>query len=226
LRAVVLLIAFLLLASCDAPSAPHQFWWNWWAVAAAALATLGAVFVALWAALRKSKPPLLKLKVLRTEGEATQLNSGEHVRNYHLEVRNDERSSVATRVQVYLTLLKELKHGSWEEVWRGNLPLSWRDQQFVPKFQKLGSAKDCDLCVVGEHTGLSLLPLFWPNSLRPHAYQRNGECTWMLSLEARSDQADSAGGIRVKIRWDGIWAHGDSDIQEHLQVKLLPGPTT
>jgi hypothetical protein len=193
--------------------------------AAVAVGTLLAVVVALYVAMRKPKPPLLRLKVLREEGEGTELNSGEHVRYYHLEVWNDERSSTATRVQVYLTLLEELKHGGWEQVWRGNLPLRWRDQDFVPKFQKLGSARDCDLCVIGQHSGLSLEPPFWPNSLRRFAYQRNRECTLMLSLQARSNQADSE-VIRIQIHWDGIWARDDSDIQEHLQVKLSPGATT
>jgi|ERR1700722_6809251 len=86
----------------------QEFWWNWWIQFAVAMGTIGAVVTALWAAMRQPDRPLLKLKILRDEGERTFLNSGEDVRNYHLKVWNEHRStSLATRVQVYLTPLEE-----------------------------------------------------------------------------------------------------------------------
>jgi hypothetical protein len=205
-----------------------DFWWNWWVQFAVALGTIGAVVTALWAAMRQPDRPLLKMKVLRDEGERTFLNSGEDVRNYHLKVWNEHRStSLATRVQVYLTLLEEtnklngdLLDGDLQKVWHGNLPLRWRDQEFVPRFQKLGSAKDADLCIIRKQGELSLLPLFMPNNLKPYA-DRKGACRLILSLQARSNQADSE-IVRIEIWWDGMWADGDGELKEHLRVRPFP----
>src|ERR1700722_8419018 len=112
----------------------QEFWWNWWIQFGVAAGTFGAVITALWAAMRKPDRPLLKLEVLRKEGERTVLNSGEDVRYYHLKVWNGNRStSIAIRVQVYLTLLEETDEFNKEDrvVWRGNIPLRWRDKEFV-----------------------------------------------------------------------------------------------
>lgn len=214
---LVALLAFLFLSSCEAPSEAHQFWWNWGTSFGATAATLAAVGVALYLGLRKPTLPKLKLKVLREEGERTTLNSGEDVHYYHLEVRNEERAVVATMVQVYFTVLQaEQPDGSLKEVWRGNLPLNWRDQKYVPRFQKIGAARDCDLCCVRKLSGLALLPLFMPNSLLPYS-QWTAPCRLILSIQVRSNQADSD-MVRVEISWKGTWAE---DMRAHLQVKII-----
>ena len=201
----------------------QEFWWNWWVQVAVAVGTIGAVVTALWAALRQPYRPLLKLKILREDGERAFLESGEDARYYHIKVWNENRStSLASRVQVYFTLLEETDkpNGNLREVWQGNLPLRWRDQEYVPRFQKIGSAKDADLCMIRKQGGLSLLPLFMPYNLLPYAH-RKGACRLVLSLQARSNQADSE-PLRIQICWDGIWADGDTEMKEHLQVKALP----
>jgi hypothetical protein len=200
----------------------QEFWWNWWIQFGVAAGTFGAVITALWAAMRKPDRPLLKLEVLRKEGERTVLNSGEDVRYYHLKVWNGNRStSIATRVQVYLTLLEETDEFNKEDrvVWRGNIPLRWRDQEFVPWFQKLGSAKDADLCQIHKEGLLTLLPLFTPNSLLSFVHRKEA-CRLILSLQARSNQVDSE-LIRIGIYWDGSWAEGDIEMMQHLQVRAI-----
>jgi len=197
--------------------ATHQFWWNWWIQLAVAIGTIGAVILALFVSLRKPKPQL-KLKVLRAEGEPTRLNSGEDVRFYHLHVWNERRSIAATEVQVYLSRLDESgANGKLQKVWQGNVPLRWRDQEFVPTLQKIGSAKDCDLCQIGRQSGLSLMPLFVPNSLNSC---RQGKCKLILFLQARSNEADSE-VIRIAISWDGIWEDTDNAMKQHFAIEVL-----
>lgn len=174
----------------------QQFWWNWWVSVASALGTASAVVVALFLALRRPKPRL-KLALLRPEGEKTQLNSGEPVRYYHLHVWNERREYPAEEVQVYLTRLED--SASPRGPWLGDVPFRWRDQESVPLTLRIGSGRDCDLCMVGPKSGLRLLPLFTPNSLDAH---RVGHCLLKLLVQARSSHADSK-VMLVKIVWDG-----------------------
>lgn len=223
-RTKLVAFAFLFFASCEAPAKAHQFWWNWGTNLGVGIATFAAVGVALYAALRKSTPPALTLSILREDGERTKLNSGEDAHFYHLEVSNAERSSVAARVQVYLTVLEAGLPSDklLSVVWRGNVPFRWRDQEFVPRFQMIGGAKDCDLCRVRKFNGLSLLPLFEPNSLSPFVHWKLGTpCKLILWMQARSNRADSD-VVRVEITWDGSWA---ADMSTHLHPKILPDPT-
>jgi hypothetical protein len=196
----------------------QEFWLNWLVQLAVAVGTIGASITALYLAFRQSEQPRLKLKVLRREGERTRTNSGEDIRFYHLQVWNERRSSSATRVQVHLLRLEEPgPDGNLQTTWLGDLPFRWRDQEFVPRFQKIGSSKDCDLCSVGRQSGLTLMPLFLPNSLNA---RRQGRCRLVLSFQARSNQADSE-IIRISIAWDGIWEDGDTEMGRHCVVGAL-----
>jgi hypothetical protein len=176
-----------------------------------AVGTVSAVVVALFLALRRPKP-LLKLKLLRPEGEKTLLNSGEPVRYYHLHVWNKRRDSPAEEVQVYLTRLEE--PDMTRDPWLGDVPFRWRDQEFVPHRLRIGSARDCDPCMVGSDSGLRLLLPYTPNSLYT---QRAGKCVLILFVQARSSHADSK-VMRVKMRWNGTWADDDLEMQKHLQI--------
>ena len=137
----------------------QQFWCNWWVSLASAVGTVSAVAVALFLAVRRPKPRL-NLKLLRFEGEKTQLNSGEAVRYYHLHVWNNRRFWPAEEVQVYLTRMEEPE--SNRGPWQGDVPFRWLDQEFVPHSLRIGSPRDCDLCMVGRESGLRLMPLFTP----------------------------------------------------------------
>ena len=71
--------------------------------------------------------------------------------------------------------------------------------------------------MVRKQGSLSLVPLFMPNNLRPYADWK-GACRLILSLEARSNQIDSE-LVRIELCWDGIWADGEGEMKEHLQIR-------
>src|SRR5271165_347135 len=92
----------------------QQFWWNWAVNLAMAIATFGAVLVALFGERLwwRCFPPSLRMRVLDRYGErtiaVTQIPSGaqinEDVRFFHLRVWNQRRRwSPANQAQVYLT---------------------------------------------------------------------------------------------------------------------------
>ena len=206
----------------------QQFWWNWVVNLGVAVGTLLTVGVALFGEQLRAKvfPPRLKLKLLRKEGEKTQLRSNlgvvvDDVRYFHLQVWNERRWSPAEQVQVYLTRLAEPGPSDELQVtWVGNVPLRWRDQEVVPLLQTVGAAKDCDFCMVQKKEGtLSLMPLLVPNNLNA---RRQGKCRFVAWLQVRSNQADSE-VIRIQVAWDGLWEDGDTEMKRHLVVERL-GP--
>jgi len=210
----------------------QQFWWTWWVRLGGTVFTLFAVIVALFGEKLRARwfPPILKLKILRKEGERapiTRLNQQgvtQHVddaRYFHLHVWNERRGSPAEQVQVFLT--RRYEPGPRDEpqlAWVGNVPLRWRDQEFVALLQTVGAAKDCDFCMVLRNGGtLSLMPLILPNSLNA---RRQGRCRFIACVQVRSNQADSQ-EIRIEVAWDGLWEDGDTEMQRHLEIKIL-GP--
>lgn len=149
----------------------QQFWWNWVVNLAVAVATFLAVLIALFGQQLWSEffPPHLRMRLLRKEGEKAPLirqNQGvteqfDDSRYYHLQVWNTRRRvSPAKQVQVYLTRLDEPgPSGRPQVVWVGNVPLRWRNQEFVPLAQTIGAPKDCDFCMVQKKDrSLSLMP--------------------------------------------------------------------
>src|SRR5688572_16068307 len=103
------------------PAAWSAFWWNWAVDAAVAIATFGAVLVALFGQGFRAKfvPPRLALTLLNPDGEMTrcrlqwQAENGEitgrteDCRYYHLRVSNARRWSPASQVQVQLLQMEE-----------------------------------------------------------------------------------------------------------------------
>jgi hypothetical protein len=57
-----------------------------------------------------------------------------------------------------------------------------------------------------------------PNNL--NASNRHGKCTFVVSLQARSNQADSE-VKRIQVSWDDHWEDGDTEMQQHLEVTEL-----
>ncbi len=237
-RAVSVSFLCLLLASCEAPSVPHQFWWNWWVNAAVATATFLAVLAALGGPLlteflrSRWLPPMLRLNLLSAEGEKgknrydLQDGKGERVearRFYHVRVSNGRRLlSPGENVQVSLLRLEEPgPGGSLQVTWAGDIPMTWRNQQLSPLTRTIGHDYDCDLCSVGKEQGLSLALLIFPYNLNAH---RKEACTIIVSLQARGTRTDSP-ICRIEIAWDGKWDDGDSEMKQHLVVKQLADGT-
>jgi hypothetical protein len=181
-------IAFmlLLLVSCGEPSKGDQFWLNWSINLAVAIATLMAVGAALCGPFLTERirakwfAPRLKLHLVTPEGELGQNQYSkdgamkiEPRRFYHLHVSNDEPyASSAEGVQVSLLRIETPGPGGTLQLhWKGNVPLTWRNQQLSLQQRTLGPAYDCDLCSIGEDLGISLALLIFPLNLespKPH----------------------------------------------------------
>jgi hypothetical protein len=189
------------------------FWWNWYVQLAVAVGTVGAVIVAIYSIFRK-RLPRLDFGLLRPKGERTRLtDTGEDVRYYHLRVWNENRFVPGDDAQVFITRIEDLHR---KTIWLGNLPLRWRDQEFVPLFQKVGSEKHADLCRIGQQNGLTLLPLYEPNNF---TVNYPGRCHLILWVQARSNQADSD-PLKVEINWNGIWDDDDKTMLDHITITV------
>jgi hypothetical protein len=66
-----------------------------------------------------------------------------------------------------------------------------------------------------ENKWLDIYPLVKPNNLES---QRRGAVIMVVSLQARSNEADSR-IHRFKISWDGKWEDGDAEMSQHLVLK-------
>ncbi len=182
----------------------------------------GAVFT--WFANRKFRlPPVLKLRLVRREGERGRIGgpTGQNARYYHLRVSNARRRwAPATDVQVFLTRLEEPgPNGIFQVVWVGDVPMRWRNQESSPLTRTIGADADCDLCSVGEQGWMSLMPLITPFSM---VAQKTIPWRVVLLLQVRSTQADSR-FFHVEISWDGLWEPGDAEIQKHLTIDVQEG---
>jgi hypothetical protein len=209
----------------------QQFWWNWWASVAVAVATFLAVAVALFGTWLRSKlfPPVLRLSLLSVEGEAGQIQrvgneARENARFYHVRVSNGRRLvSPATNVQVFLIRVEEPgPDGALQVAWFGNVPMTWRDQQLYPLLRTVGPGIDCDLCTVGEQNWLTLSVLIAPFSLQA---RREAAGTIVVSLQARSNQTDSP-ICRIQLAWNGRWDNGVSEMRRNLVIRELSGRAT
>lgn len=182
-----------------------EFWWNWGVNAAVALGTISAVLVALFGKHFFFRPKLT-LELVSEFGEPTTLNeTNEPVRYFHVRVKNERRGlTVAQQVQVYLTRVEEVgPTGHLQIVWEEGVPMRWRNQEIVPMLRSIGPAVDADLFMIGKESGLHLMTLIQPNSLRTLAH-RHGQCRFAVALQARSTDSDSK-IIRYEIAWDGEW---------------------
>lgn len=201
-----------------------QFWWNWWVNFGVAFGTLFLAFVALFGDKVRARffPPKLVLTIKSNEGEMTQLTDAQgrvvdDTRYYYVLVSNQRRWSPAEETQVFLTRLET--PGPSEDLqilWFGEIPIRWRNQEFVPPLRTVGPNIDCDFCRV-EKNGkrLALLPLVPANNL-PTIWQ--GPCTFVATLQARSSVRDSE-MLRVMVAWDGGWKDGVEEMKKHLVVR-------
>jgi hypothetical protein len=205
-------------------STDAQFWLNWVVNLAVALGTLGAVLAALFGDIFRSKflPPLLRLRLLSSEGEKGPIKTTESwdvARWYHVHVWNERRWSPAKEVQIFLIRLEEQDpSGAFQTVWSGEVPMNWRHQEVSPLTRTIGAEADCDLCRVEQKAkALTLLPLISPYNLNA---RRNGKCSMIAWVQAKSNRADSP-LLRIKISWDGDWDDGEKEMKRHLVVEQL-----
>ena len=177
-----------------------QFWWNWWVNFGVAIATLGAVFVALFGDWIKSRlfSPKLVLNLRNAIGEKTTVTSqwqtdlglqqrNEEARYYHVRVSNQVRWPSANQTQVYLLRVEEPgPDGELQVAWSGELPVQWTHQAIHPVARTIGSGAYCDLCSVVKDKGIQLHPLIVPNNFPSPI---SAAKTLVVSLQARPRHA-------------------------------------
>lgn len=197
-----------------------------------ALGTIGTVVAALYGNILRAKfrPPVLRVKLLTTVGEKTKFTNpqtGAYIdacRYYHLQVSNENRRwSTATNLDVRLVRIEEPGPDSQLQItWAGDIPIRCRHQEFYPLKQEIGSPIDYDLCSVRKAGAFELHPIIVPNNLQ---WQRNGPCHLVLFFQVKSTQIDS-NIVRFQIDWDGNWDDGDTEMQNHFKIKMLPTTPT
>jgi hypothetical protein len=202
-----------------------QFWWNWWVSCAVAVATVAAVFAALYVAMRKEWfPAVLRLSIPNKEGEKTQLKDEfgtfiDDVRYYYVQISNQRRKSApARKAQVFLVPIETPgPNGKPQTQWVGEVPIRWRNHEYVPKFRTIGTTVDCDFFRVEKKGGLRLMPVFKPNNLDVHWTEK---CRFVAHLQARSNEVDSQ-IIQIDVSWDGSWEDGDAEMKKHVVIEEL-----
>ena len=211
-----------------------QFWLNWGVQLVVALATFGAVAVALFGEAFRGKyfPPVLKLELARETGEQTKLKTPfqtygnvkhlvQDAQYFHVKVSNSRRWSQATQVDVVLLGVERPDaHGIFGMVWAGDVPLGWRHQQ-APAPRTVGPTAFADLCSVVKGGGFRLHPVVAPNNLQVH---HSGAVRMILHLQARSNEVDS-NFLAVEVDWDGKWSDSKSEMVNHIKVREAVGTT-
>jgi hypothetical protein len=213
------------------PSATAQFWLDWGIQVAAAIATLAAVFVALFGQAFRSKffPPQLSLRIAEAAGEKTRVTlrwvegNTEHqrledARYYRIHVTNARRWSPANQVHVTLLQVEEPSaDGQFTVSWVGDAPLVWMHQPVLPVLRTVGPVAQADLCSVVKDKWFQLHPLIPPSNLD---VTRRSTTRMILSVQARSNEIDSS-VLRLAVSWDGQWHDGSLEMQTHFTVKVL-----
>jgi hypothetical protein len=215
----------------------QKFWWNWWLQLAVALGTIGAVVVALFGKPIRSKlfPPHLQMKLRSEAGEKTpriidRLPDGqlryENARFYHLKVSNSRGDwSPAKDVEVILVGIED---GANRLRWEGEVPMRWRNQEYVPNTRRIGPEGDCDLCFIGNESGFSLLVRFALTSLTTTAesgvntQDLRGQCMMVVRLQARCSNQVHPVTFRFQLAWNGAWADGDAEMRQNMVIDQLP----
>jgi hypothetical protein len=220
-----------------------EFWWNWGVQALSAVATVAAVYVALFGGWIRHKltPPKLRISLLSTEGKETDalmLNpnepSGPPVptpsRWYHVRVTNDRKWAEATEVQVWLVRIEELDAaGQFRATWAEEVPLKWRYMTVVnpAATRVVGHDQHADLIafykrgVTTLHPFLQLQALLIPSRLNIH---RTGDCRLRLVLAARGREAVS-NELTVDVGWNGRWPESAEDAVRGIVIREVGAPS-
>ena len=216
-------------------TANSQFWLNWLLNLAIAVGTIGAVLLALFGDLLKSKlfPACLEISVNNLKGVFTPIErsvrmSETHIkketgksRYYHAVVSNKKKWPRAGQVQLFLKSIEEPNiDGCLEEIWSGDVPICWRNQPFYPALRDIGSHADCDLFSIQQYESecfLEIHPLFKPYNL--HTI-RAGSADFALRLQARSDKGESPITM-IRIKWNGNWDDGESEMSKNVSIKII-----
>lgn len=221
----------MILPGGEAITPGDQFWWNWTVQAVGALATLGAVAVALfgsWIHVRLW-PSSLSISLRDSSDVAVETVLQNQLRTLsrwcHIRVENARRWTPARDVRVLLQRLEEADSaGTFQVSWIGEVPLAWSHQGFKSLALLIGGPEEADLCSVtknatnpiGPHS-LELHPLFRSFTLRA---KWESACKFAVILQARGVEYDS-NILRVEIAWDGKWSDDAAQMTRHLVISSV-----
>ncbi len=196
-----------------------QFWLSWIVQALAAIGTIAAVIVALFASRiqRVLFPPKLEL-VLKSNSVKTGYVLGDRTvgaRWFHAQVRNPRRWLGVTKVKIVFLKLEEANpSGQFRPIWQGETIVRWEHPEASPTLADIGHPACCDLCCLVEHDGLQIFPRDGLGRVEPLWREAT---KIILTLQARGIEADS-NLLRVMIGWDGKWSDDEDDMARHLSV--------
>ncbi len=183
------------------------------------MAAVFALIIAIWGDRMRSWGfgPVLKLTLLRAEGERNDLNDGRLCRNYHLCVTNSRKRAPAHNVQVFLTkMFRPAADGSLvDRSFSGPLQLTWQFPEYHPQALLVGPARVCDLGRIIKDNPFELMLYFTPNSFEKHVSSNQ---KIQVEIIAVADNAESD-PIRIEISWDGNWHDDTIEMSHNLVIK-------
>jgi len=216
----------------------QQFWWNWFAQVAIAIATFLAVLAALFLDWFRGRffPPQLELTLLDAAGapvvptvahkptkrpdEFEQIETVS--RWYHVQVRNKRRFARARDAQVCLVAVEE-QNAAGEYVPRttGAIPLAPRHAGVAAPSRVLGSPIQWDLCALyrdlGEGPVFRLTTVIAPADITVVSRQA---FKMVVHLQARTIEVDTK-VLRLELSWNGKWSDDTSEMKNHFVIRAL-----
>ena len=137
-------------------------------------------------------------------------------RYFRLRVTNARSFPAAREVEVLLTKLeKRGPDGRPQAMYAGPLPLTWRHQEIYPRTRTIGHSTEADVELLSIQDGLlKLRPMLVPDNFPETAA---GETHLWITAIARGLEGESA-PLRLRIDWDGVWEHGDSEMASHFVI--------
>ena len=106
--------------------------------------------------------------------------------------------------------------------------MRWRNQEYVSNTRRIGPEGDCDLCYIGEESGLSLLVRFALTSLTTttengiNTQGIKGQCTMVARLQARCSNQARPVTCRIQLAWNGVWTGDDTEMNHNMVITKLP----
>lgn len=191
---------------------PFHFWMDWGVQAVVGAGTLLVAGAAVFADSIKAKFVRLSIDVDSIHGTyqpfVKVVKQGDQIigksdsipaRFYRLRVTNGSRRFPAHRTTVWLL---KIDHHETDGTWRGEIPLTWQHEDFLPGPRVIGEHPAfADLFSISSEGALTIQVRNPPVGLK-HIFR--GPCELWLTVQARSDESSSE-EYRFHIRWDGNW---------------------
>lgn len=204
---------------------PFRFWMDWSVQAVVGAGTLLVAGAAIFADAVKAKFVKLSIDVdnilgtyqpyvlVVKEGDAIMAQSQSiPARYYHLRVMNSSRRFPAHRTTLWLLKIDRHEGGSLD-TWRGEIPLTWQHEDFLPGPRVIGEHPAlADLFAISAEGSLTIQVRNPPVGLKQKFREA---CEFWLSVQARSDES-SSNMYRVHIKWDGHW----DQVAERMKVEF------